>query len=186
MDWSDHFYYDETSPSCLRWARPAANNRVKVGDVAGAFTAGYYQIKVDTVDGLLNVRAHRIVWEMFHGAIPDGMVVDHFDRDVGNNRIVNLRVVTNRDNCQNRRTHPLNKSGVIGVHLKNNGRGSYYWCAQWMTVDGRKKVVNFSVASHGEDEAFRLACETRQLAIEKLNADGCSYTNHHGKELHES
>ena len=36
VDWSQHFYYDETSPSCLRWIRPAANNRDKFG-YDGAF-----------------------------------------------------------------------------------------------------------------------------------------------------
>lgn len=41
VDWSEWFYYDETSPSCLRWACTRwANSRiprivVNKGDIAG-------------------------------------------------------------------------------------------------------------------------------------------------------
>lgn len=129
----------------------------------------------------MNVRAHRVVWEMFNGEIPLNYVVDHFDRDISNNHIDNLRIILNRDNCQNRKIHPNNTSGVTGVHLKSNGRKSHYWCAQWMGIDNIKKVVNFSVEKFGYEEAFRLAVEAREKAIQDLNDNGMCYTANHGK-----
>lgn len=48
-------------------------------------------------------RAHRIIWEMFNGPIPEGLLVDHIDGDVFNNRIENLRLATRQQNNANRK-----------------------------------------------------------------------------------
>lgn len=47
-------------------------------------------------------RAHRIIWEMFYGPIPDNMFIDHIDRDTTNNKIENLRLATKQQNNHNR------------------------------------------------------------------------------------
>ena len=44
---------------------------------------------------------HRKVWEEHNGEIPDGLVIDHIDRDRKNNDISNLRVVTVKENNNN-------------------------------------------------------------------------------------
>lgn len=36
--------------------------------------------------------AHRVIWTMFRGEIPDGFWVDHASRDIWDNRIENLRL----------------------------------------------------------------------------------------------
>lgn len=46
---------------------------------------------------------HRVIWEMFHGPIPDGYMIDHIDRDRKNNNLNNLRLVTHKGNQENRR-----------------------------------------------------------------------------------
>lgn len=44
---------------------------------------------------------HRAVWEYYYGKIPDGMVIDHIDRNTDNNQIENLRCVTQSENSLN-------------------------------------------------------------------------------------
>lgn len=63
---------------------------------------------------------HRIIWEHVHGAIPEGQEVDHVNGIRHDNRIVNLRLVTHRQNLQNRHHAQSNsKSLCKGVWLDN-------------------------------------------------------------------
>lgn len=58
--------------------------------------------------------AHRVAWAMHNKTSAFG-ILDHIDGDRTNNRISNLREVTPRENAQNAKAKPSNKSGVIGV-----------------------------------------------------------------------
>ena len=44
---------------------------------------------------------HREIWEAHHGPIPDKMRIDHINGDKRDNRIENLRCVTNSRNLHN-------------------------------------------------------------------------------------
>ena len=39
-------------------------------------------------------------WECFHDIIPDGKVVDHINDNKEDNRLCNLQVVTQQENCK--------------------------------------------------------------------------------------
>lgn len=67
------------------------------------------------IGAILNVKckAHRVAWAIFHGEWPDE--IDHINGDPLDNRIVNLRSVSHRENAANRRTPTNNKSGHMGV-----------------------------------------------------------------------
>ena len=92
-----YLYYDQSSPSGLRW-KVARSNRVKKDSIAGSKDKdGYYQVKVC---GKV-YKAHRVVWFLHHGAIPDGLEIDHKDRKRDNNKIDNLQVKSHRGNCLN-------------------------------------------------------------------------------------
>lgn len=111
-DFSEFLAYDPCAASGLVWKvdRPAG---VRAGDMAGTRGgAGYYQVSV------LGKRysAHRIIWELHNEAIPDGMQVDHIDRDFTNNVIANLRLATVNQN-QSNRLQPLPATGVRGVFI---------------------------------------------------------------------
>ena len=43
---------------------------------------------------------HRFVWECFNGIIPDGKVVDHVNNNRADNRLCNLQLMTQQENCK--------------------------------------------------------------------------------------
>ena len=61
----------------------------KIGSEAGTLqSGGYVQIKFKRIIYV----AHRIVWVMHHGAIPENYTVDHINRIRTDNHIENLRL----------------------------------------------------------------------------------------------
>ena len=56
---------------------------------------------------------HRIIYLLFHGHLPP--MIDHIDGNTLNNKIENLRAVTNAENLQNMRLCPSNTSGSKNV-----------------------------------------------------------------------
>ena len=97
---------------CLYWLK-CPPCRVKPGDLAGSVTKdGYLAVRFQRK--LLMV--HRVIWELVHGVIPEGMEVDHIDHNRTNNFITNLRLVSASDNQKNRSRRADNSSGVTGVH----------------------------------------------------------------------
>lgn len=187
MELSELYVYDETSPTCLRWAVDIYSGRWKnfknvgIGDVAGGLgNSGYYQVRVN---GRLTL-VHRVIWEMSNGRIPDGMFIDHIDQDKLNNKLYNLRLVTKAGNNQNQKLRTDSTSGMVGVNRLVNtlksGNIAEYWKAVWFD-DGLVKYKAFSIKRYGEEQAFKMACEYRQEMIEELNRNGAGYTEIHGK-----
>lgn len=57
------------------------------------------------------------------GAIPDGLVIDHIDRDPSNNDISNLRLVTQAVNLRNTGTRRHNRAGEKYINMdKRTGK----------------------------------------------------------------
>lgn len=59
-------------------------------------------------------KAHRVAWAIHYGEWPKGHI-DHINGNKTDNRIENLRVVTDNENAKNQPLSPRNKSGVPGV-----------------------------------------------------------------------
>lgn len=103
------FYFED---GYLRW-KGKGTGGIKPGDRAGTSEINFY---ISVVFLGYRMRAHRIVWIMNNGPIPDGYTVDHKDNDPSNNDINNLRLATNSQNTANRRiVYKVNKSGYKGV-----------------------------------------------------------------------
>lgn len=64
---------------------------------------------------------YRIVWEMFNGPIPPGMHIDHVNRDRADDRLDNLRLVTPRQNTQNRSDQSKYGCGVYLIAASKKG-----------------------------------------------------------------
>lgn len=61
-------------------------------------------------------KAHRIVWFLCKGKFPDG-VIDHINRVRTDNRIENLRDVSQAENVKNTVKKPNADTGYIGIYL---------------------------------------------------------------------
>ncbi|CZZ81115.1 MULTISPECIES: HNH endonuclease [Enterobacteriaceae] len=123
---------DGSSESGLRW-KVDASTRAKKGARAGSLdNHGYYYVKIDGV----KYKAHRLVWAIANGEIPDGMTIDHIDRNTKNNSLENLRIADYKLQAENRsrdylklRTNcgslTVRKSGRIDASICINSKRFY-------------------------------------------------------------
>lgn len=108
-------HYDPVT-GAFKWRK--SNGTAAAGSTAGwLHKTGYVYIGL----GGRNYKAHRLAWMYVHGVDPAGLL-DHKDRDKTNNRILNLREVTDGQNNQNKRVYRNNASGHkgIGWYAKRN------------------------------------------------------------------
>jgi hypothetical protein len=120
-------YDPETGVMLWRVSR----GKAKAGQIAGNPTRGYLQLMVDGHATFV----HRFIWLYVHGKWPDGNI-DHIDGDRSNNRLVNLRDVSQAINIQNeRKPRSNNKSGFLGVSA-NRG----LWKAE-ISITGKTKFL---------------------------------------------
>ena len=106
----------------MRWKIPIlfGDNgvRIKADTEAGCLSnKGYYRVSLNCVKYFV----HRVI-AILHDLDIDGMVVDHIDRDKTNNKIENLRVVTQQMNNCNKNLSSNNKSGITGVSFDALGK----------------------------------------------------------------
>lgn len=184
MNWSELVYYDESSPTCLRWkelvvqGRGAHRSTKKHGDVAGTLNSnGYYVVNRNGVRKLV----HHIVLELAGEEIPEGREVDHENRIRTDNKRSNLRIVTRLINTRNHTRNANNKTGTTGVHLDTYVKGSHTYhsyVATWIDDTGKKRTAKFSCGKYGDETARNLAEGRREREIAKLK----HYTLTHGKE----
>lgn len=73
-------------------------NKRYAGKSAGCKSPqGYVIVTVNSK----SFKAHRVIWEMHNGTIPEGYEIDHKDQIKNNNLIVNLRLATRSQNVSN-------------------------------------------------------------------------------------
>lgn len=181
----DLLIYDENSISFLKWDLDKRNSlgmksRSVLKDHAGAKNKhGYFEVNFL----YKSHKAHRLIYEMFNGEIPEGYFIDHVDGNKANNNILNLRLVTHAVNAKNVNKRISNKSGTTGVKLHSvtfKGNTLWSWRAFWTNLDGSTTSKFFSINKFGDGLAEHMTKEYRLHQIDLLNLMGAGYTERHG------
>jgi hypothetical protein len=125
-----------------RFAGKPAFNYKKEGYMSGTL---FYKI----------FKAHRIIWLMLFNESPE--VVDHINGDGTDNRLVNLRGVTKKENSRNQKMPSHNTSGHIGV----------YWnigCKKWVAAIRVDGVLNHLGVFSEKELAIQARKEAEKVA----------------------
>ena len=95
---NDAFLYDPLTGALTN--KITRGGRAQKGATAGSKDAtGYLLVRLKSTQ----YKAHRIAWLLSHGAINPDLHIDHVDGDPANNRLNNLRLVTQQHNNWNRK-----------------------------------------------------------------------------------
>lgn len=131
----DNVNYDPIT-GMLTWRRINGGWRKPGIEIGNIEPKGYRRFQI----GVAKIMSHRAAFALHYGHWPAGQV-DHINHQKNDNRIENLREVTNSENAQNKiRAKRGTKTGVLGVsvckdsglfsaqimlHKKNKWLGSY-------------------------------------------------------------
>lgn len=122
-------------------------------------TRGYPVTHVD--------RKTTMIHHLILGKPPTGFVIDHINRNPLDNRIVNLRFVSQRVNATNKKKQRNNTSGHVGVTYSTNRKK---WIAQ--IVHNRKNKFLGHFNTKEEAIAARKAAElASDHFVESMNLD---------------
>ena len=143
------------------------SSRAKIGDICNKKNSiGYIVFYVNKKF----ILGHRIAWYAINGDIPSGMKIDHINGIKSDNRICNLRLVTDQGNARNMSISKNNKSGVTGVSwYKDRNK----WRA---TIMNNNKQISLGYFNNIEDA----------IKIRKQKEIDFGYYKEHGKMGYES
>ena len=147
----------------LTWKERTADMFATDGQMIGwnARYAGKPALTADTgrgyrQGGILGIRyrAHRVAWAMHYGEWPQ--VIDHENGVKDDNRIVNLRSVTQSENMRNAAMYDTNTSGHVGVYWNKGG-------SKWVSyISQNSKLVYLGSFTKKDDAiAARKAAEKK-------------------------
>jgi hypothetical protein len=144
------------------WKIPQANNKIKVGSVAGCVhSSGAWEI------GLSRklFKAHRLAWLYVYGEFPSEWI-DHIDGDRTNNRINNLRLCTPAENQMNRKKSVNNTSGFKGVSWDKEVN---MWKAT-VQLDGVRKHLGYFPQVEDASATYEEFCRTNHREFYRKTA----------------
>ena len=110
------FQYD---PATGVMTRKVSRGGKWLGARAGCCSRGYWNLVINKKP----YRLTKLIWIYVTGSPPPaGFEIDHRDRNPGNNRWDNLRLLTRSQNQAHTTRYKNNKSGLKGVHRTKQGR----------------------------------------------------------------
>ncbi len=164
------FLFDYRDDGVLIWKNPQAR-RCKVGDVVGYLMPdGYTRVAVDGDKHYL----HRLIKQWHEGNIKQDEVIDHHDNNPANNKIKNLKSLTQKENSQKRKQNLNNTSGLSWVSWYKNAKK---WKAQYHDENGIQKYLGLFTNKY---EAYHLAAEATAKIKGENHKEQLSVENRHG------
>ena len=137
------FIYDPASGAFLHRANGVHKTAMANAASKNKIT-GYMTLRFDGG----NVYAHRMAWVYLYGEYPDR--IDHINGDRADNRIANLRSVTQSGNLQNLTNRPQRSNPYLGVsQCKKTGRFEAY-----IQIQGRKKSLGRHATPEEAHQAY--------------------------------
>ena len=187
VDWSQFFYYDTESKSCLKWSTDNVSidgkrRTLKMGkDVGYLARAKNGRIRAWVVEHNVcgktrSYFVHRII-AVLRGEKVNGFVIDHINGVPTDNRNENIRVTTQTINSRNKKPRTNSPYGISGVTFRQRKDGAFFTTRY--SSNGSETTKMFSIQRLGLMEAFKQAVIYRQRAISKLNDEGYDYTDRH-------
>jgi len=145
----------------FKW-KVSNSNRVQIGDIAGCKNKdGYIVVRINK----RRYYAHRLAWLYVYGYFPENQI-DHKYRNPSNNKIDNLREVSQTCNLRNQNKYKNNKSGVTGVSWSKELNK---WYSQ---IAVNKKIIYLGIYINLLDAAI-----SRWNAEVKYNFPNCNTTS---------
>lgn len=143
-DLLNKFYYDQETGLFYKYVLDRESltkvRKLTGSKIANGYCGVYYNGKV--------YPAHRLAWFYVHGVMPK-LEIDHINRVRDDNRLVNLRLATRKQNSQNREIRIKTNSGIQGVKRNvSNVIGVISYTAR-IIVDGQDIYLGvYSKAEH--------------------------------------
>jgi hypothetical protein len=138
------------NPHTGKWTWLISGGGVVPGDEAGSLLTKY-PYRAIKIDGK-SYRSARLAYFFIHGRWPIGCM-DHINGILADDRWVNLRVVTQRQNCMNKARHSNNESGYKGVAANGNGwraairlDGKTIWLGTFRTTTQAARAYDWAAA----------------------------------------
>jgi hypothetical protein len=157
MDLTKIFHYDPTT-GIIRWinSKRAHFNGKESGYINNK---GYRMVEYDNQV----YSAHRLAWFLYYGNFPS-KEIDHINGIKTDNRITNLREVSTRENCQNRRRN-INGKLPGAFYSKKDNR----WYAQ-IKINGKSTHLGiFSTESEASNHYFTMLKQFQRNGIIKFS-----------------
>lgn len=159
----EYFCIDECSPTGLSWAKDYGQYKYKykANDVAGVNETGYLRVCLFGT----TYQVHRVIMLLL-GHDLNGKVIDHIDGNIRNNKIENLRVVTQAENLRNLSKRCDNTSGHVGINYVEH---KSHWIINWYD-NGKRLTKCFSIIEYSNSIQLALdaAKSFRKLKVEEL------------------
>lgn len=159
-------YYPETGKLVWKYREDRDsqwNGRRKGKEAGSVHHAGYRRVHFDGGAYF----SHRLIWAMAYGSIPEHMQVDHVNGNKLDNRLCNLRLVTNGQNQLNRGADRGRK--FKGVYKKGSGFKAE------ITHQGERIYIGYyksetKAATEYDKKALELHGEHAKLNFPKLRS----------------
>lgn len=158
IEWQKFLYYDEGSPSSLRWKVDIYSGKnYKTLSTPKDTIAGTKQYRKSGKPskwilkfGGKNYSVAKIVYIIKKEYVDNNIIIDHIDRNPFNNKIENLRPVSENVNLKNKNLQTNNSSGFMGVTVRYSNNIKYY-TATWINpTTNKQQGKSFNVNKLGD------------------------------------